>query len=682
MSVDTMFRKAICIRLFWLVLAVASLLGASAVQSQTVSADFGGRNGATPVIPSGLFSVGGTGSSLQNRNAISTLTTAGLNEARFWISLQQIYATSTPNFSQLDWALQTMQSTGVRPLGVIYGTPPSLGSGFCAPPSDVGRWGQMAASVVAHVNRNYPGLMRDYEIWNEPELASSLCVADDTARLNTYISMFAAAGSAMHAQAQSDGQPIRTGGPGISRVKELAQVWVTALVSNSSSAPYADFVSFHFYPSGMYDIQHGMNWSTLYATTQSATLGPAYYYKKTEPLVRQGHQPNAGSTPIYITEYNANWAYAVDCCRNNPTYGPLWNSLVITDLLNVVYSGATTVPSQLSYFYASEKYFCLLGQWNASMDCNTAALDPYPQFYAYKLFASPEYLDLQKGGHMAVSVSPASTTSGLAATAFYTSAADSAVIINPTSTDYNAINVLLKNPGLTSATGTAYLLDRANGQISSQSVALTPMSGGYTAQVAVPAYSTVAISVKGSQGGGGGGSAPTAVLNVTPQTGTQPVTVIADSSQSDGGGESIVGRTIDFGDGYWKSWQPTVSHTYTKAGSYKIRLTIKNQSGQISTANTVVTVGGGSGGSAPKAVLTVTLQTGTHPVTITADSSQSLDGGEPIVGRTIDFGDGYWKSWQATVSHTYTKAGSYKVLLTIKNQSGQISTANTIVTIQ
>ena len=59
-----------------------------------------------------------------------------------------------------------------------------------------------------------------------------------------------------------------------------------------------------------------------------------------EALVRKGSQPKAATTPLYVTELNANWAYAVDGLRNDPTYGPSWNSAALTDLLNVVYNGA------------------------------------------------------------------------------------------------------------------------------------------------------------------------------------------------------------------------------------------------------------------------------------------------------------------------------------------------------
>lgn len=122
-----------------LLLAVVSFYG----QAQTVTVDFGGRSGSTAVVPSGFFSVGGIGDPLADPVAIATLTSAGLNRTRFWIGLQQVYATSTPDFSVLDSEMQIMSASGVHPIGVIYDTPPSLGSSPCAPPSmsvDGARW--------------------------------------------------------------------------------------------------------------------------------------------------------------------------------------------------------------------------------------------------------------------------------------------------------------------------------------------------------------------------------------------------------------------------------------------------------------------------------------------------------------------------------------------------------------
>lgn len=578
-----------------LAVIVALLGNATSGQSQTVTANFGSRSGSTPAVPSGLFAVGGTGVDVTAQGPVSTLTSAGLTGTRFWIPLQQIYATSTPNFSILDAQLKNMSAAGLHPIGVIYDTPPSLGSNPCDAPSNIATWGQMAASVVANVDQKYPGLLQEYEIWNEPELAASLCISDATTRLNTYVSMFAAAASAMHAQAKADGQTISTGGPVISQMSQ-ASTWLPALLNNSSTAPYVGFVSFHLYITGQSNIDAGMGWSSLYAITQSSTQGLAHYYEMIQSLVRAGNQPNAASTPIYVTEYNDNWAYAVDCCRNNNTYAPLWNSLAVTDFLNTVYSGASAGPSRLAYFNAVGQYFCIMGAYDANMDCNTSQSYPYPQFYAFALFASPSYLNLQTGGHMAVSVSPASTTSGLSATAFYTSTADDVVIINPTTTSYSAVNVTLANPGITSATGTMYLLNNANAEIASQSVSLSSVSGGYSTTIAVPALSTVAVSLKGTNETAtvtpvtptAPVGAPSAILSVTPTAGS--LTVSIDSSKSTGGGSAIVGRTIAFGDGTWLNWTPTTTHTYSKAGTYTVVLTVKNQVGQLASASSIVTV--------------------------------------------------------------------------------------------
>jgi hypothetical protein len=161
------------------------LFGSASSQAQTVTADFAYRSGSTPAIPSGLLGVGGSGNWFSQPAAVNTITSAGLSETRFWILLQQVYATPTPDFGVLDAQLKSISAEGLHPIGVIMNTPPSLGSNACSAPSDVTKWGQMTAAVVAHINQNFPGVVQDYEIWNVPELATSLCVSDPTARLNT-----------------------------------------------------------------------------------------------------------------------------------------------------------------------------------------------------------------------------------------------------------------------------------------------------------------------------------------------------------------------------------------------------------------------------------------------------------------------------------------------------------------
>ena len=146
--------------------------------------------------------------------------------------------------------------------------------------------------------------------------------------------------------------------------------------------------------------------------------------------------PSPGSTPIYITEYNTNWAFFQDCCKNNPTYAPLFNSLYLTDMLNSVYNGVPQMPAKVYYFAGSAyPYFCLIGVKDSNNDCLYSAGAtpvPYPQYYAYDLLASPSYLGLSAGGHMAKTIStPTGGGGGLATTAFYTASQDAVVIINP-----------------------------------------------------------------------------------------------------------------------------------------------------------------------------------------------------------------------------------------------------------
>lgn len=671
-----------------LLLFAAMLVGGLTSQAQTVSADFGGRTAATPVVPKGLFAVNGVGSTLSDTGAINTLTNAGLDGTRFWIPMDQIFANpSALNYSYLDRYLTTIQNTGLKPIAVMNGTPPSLGAKACSVPSNISQWGQMAATVVAHIDQKFPGLVQDYEIWNEPESTTSLCVTGSTSALNTYVSLYQAAAPAMKAQAQADNQTIRIGGPVIADMTQ-ASTWLPALLNNASTAPYVDFVSFHLYITGQNEINNGMQWSNLYATSQGSTGGLIHYYNLVESLVRAGKQPNAASTPIYVSEFNTNWAYAVDHLRNDPSYGPLWNSLAISDFLNAGYNGATALPSRLAYFMSYGKYFCMVGQWNTDMDCNPATMDPYPQYYAFKLFASPSYLNLQAGAKMASWVSPNSTKTGLTATAFYTDAADNIAIINPTSTAYTAVPVSINNPGITSATGTSYLLNSSNSQITTGSLTLSLSGSTYNTTVDVPAYSTVAVSLTGTISPTTVQAAPpppppapvppVPVLNVT--LSSTPLMINVDTSASQGGnGDAITGRTINFGDGTWVNSVATTTHTYAKAGTYTVSVTLKNEDNLTANASKSVTV---TTAAAPVPVLNVTPTSGTAPLVINIDTSASTGGGNStITGRTIDFGDSSPVSSAATTTHTYTNPGSYTVTLTLTNQAGLKATATSVVTV-
>lgn len=365
------------------------------------------------------------------------------------------------------------------------------------------RYAQLAASFVTHIDQDFPGVVQDYEIWNEPD-GGGLCGSSNSqsGKLSSYLAIYAAVGPAMRSAAKADGVQIHIGGPTLGSVYN-ASTWLPALLSNPSTAPYVDFVSYHFYASSPTDVSRGMNWDgsggkpSLLAQTQTGSFsGVSGGYNQIASLVHQGSQPNAASTPIYVDEYNSDWGFVLDCCRNSATYSPVWNSLVISDLLNAAYGSAHTVPGKILYYAISNPPFCVAGSLDGNMDCKKAGSpQAYPQYYALKLFSDSNYLGLEQGGYMAASVQQ-SSNSGLVTTAFYTPGGDQMVIVNTSGNNYSNIPVAANNAGPTPSQATLYTLNSDNRTIATESLALTSNNnGGFTATVSVPPYSVVALSL-------------------------------------------------------------------------------------------------------------------------------------------------------------------------------------------
>jgi PKD repeat protein len=562
-------------------------VGQGFAQSATVNADFADRSGGV-TIPANMF--GFNPVTLQDTTALGLVAQAGFSEVRRTPDLPTIYATTTPDWSSLDWTMQQAQAVGLHPLVVISRTPPWLqpSSNPCdagtdpshAPPTDAAQWAQVAASFVAHLDSKFPGLVQDFEIWNEPDQQTSLCAPanTDASRLLLYLNLYAAAASAMRAQAEQDGVAIRIGGPTASD-PTLAVAWIVSLLADPQTAPNVDFVSYHIYPAGSKVTQSTNTWSNIYDKVQGVQ-GALDTYLGIAAAVRAGLQPNASHTPIYITEYNDGAAFVADCCRNDPTYGPLWNSVFLTDVLNSAYAGLP-LPER-AYYYAgnSAPYFCLVGQVDAAMDCNASAFTPYPQYYAYQLFASPAYLGLKNGGHMANSVSVVGTPN-LLATAFYNSSKDIVVIVNPTATVYSGVSVAAKNTGFSAVEASSLLLNSSNPHIAKQAVVSS--ANAETATVAVPAYSTVAVSWSA---GPVQDTPPVASLSVSPTSGTVPLKVTANSSASYDPDGSISSRSVNFGDGSPASTAAVATHTYSQSGNYNVQLVVTDNDG-VSSSKTV-----------------------------------------------------------------------------------------------
>ncbi len=84
----------------------------------------------------------------------------------------------------------------------------------------------------------------------------------------------------------------------------------------------------------------------------------------------------------------------------------------------------------------------------------------------------------------------------------------------------------------------------------------------------------------------------------------------------------------------------------------------------------------------PVASLSVTPSTGSAPLGVTANASNSTQGTNPIAGYTFAWGDGSTTGPQAgsSATHTYTTAGTRTVTLTVTDTVGLTSTAAATVT--
>jgi hypothetical protein len=477
--------------------------------SSSISADFSSRSGSSPSIAPNFIGAG-VGGGLHT-DTLPLLTSGGINYTRFHAYIENVYRTTTPDWSSLDSRLAAMQSAGLHVILELDHTPnwllpssnpcPSSMPPNFAYPRDVNRFAQLAASFVTHIDANFPGVVQDYEIWNEPD-GPGLCTTPNSSdgKLKGYLSLYAAVAPRLRDAARADGVPIRIGGPTLGAARANADRWISALLSNPSTAPYVDFVSFHYYPSGPKDVQNGMTWDgngSLRNKTQASGSGIAAVYQQVANLVHRGSQPNASNTPIYLDEYNSDYGFVLDCCRNSPTYSPVWNSLVIADLLNAAYSGAQTVPGKLLYYAVSNPPFCLAGQLNGSMDCSYSyggTPQAYPQYYALRLFADSAYLGLEQGGNMAASIQQSSSPN-LVTTAFYNASGDKLVIVNTSGNNYSNLKVGVQNPGLSASSATLFTLNSRNSTIATESVSLNSTGSGYTATVSVPPYSVVALSI-------------------------------------------------------------------------------------------------------------------------------------------------------------------------------------------
>ncbi len=171
------------------------------------------------------------------------------------------------------------------------------------------------------------------------------------------------------------------------------------------------------------------------------------------------------------------------------------------------------------------------------------------------------------------------------------------------------------------------------------------------------------------------GSPPTAAFTA-PSTSAAGATVDFDASGSSdpNAGVAITGYSWRFGDGS-SGTGVAPTHAYAHAGTYDATLTIADSGGFTASAARTIVVH--SVPAARIAVLSAHPAAGV-PVGFSAASSTAFGGS--LTGERWSFGDG--TSGAGTSSrHTFTRAGTYRVRLTVTTADAQVATAAATVTV-
>jgi PKD repeat protein len=128
----------------------------------------------------------------------------------------------------------------------------------------------------------------------------------------------------------------------------------------------------------------------------------------------------------------------------------------------------------------------------------------------------------------------------------------------------------------------------------------------------------------------------------------------------------------EFGDGTAHSGPATITHTYAAVGSYVIKLSVTDNASANDTNSQSVTVSN----TAPVAAFTSACSN----LTCSFNAFGSADPDGTIVSYAWSFGDGITSSG-ASLSHSYTAAGTYSVILTVTDNGAASSSQTQSVTV-
>lgn len=173
---------------------------------------------------------------------------------------------------------------------------------------------------------------------------------------------------------------------------------------------------------------------------------------------------------------------------------------------------------------------------------------------------------------------------------------------------------------------------------------------------------------------------PTAAFTMSPAQALMNVPVTFDASTSSPGdaATSISSYAWNFGDGTAAGAGKSVTHTFTTQQTFNVTLTVTNDRG-LSASKTTPTAVGGLALPTPKFVYSPTAPAAGQTVLFNADQTTAAPG-HTVTTFNWNFGDGVTASG-FLVSHAFTNAGSYNVVLSVLDDTGQKGTISQTVTV-
>ena len=172
---------------------------------------------------------------------------------------------------------------------------------------------------------------------------------------------------------------------------------------------------------------------------------------------------------------------------------------------------------------------------------------------------------------------------------------------------------------------------------------------------------------------------PTAQFSVSPTSGPAGTSFTFNGSASYDSDGTITSYAWQYGDGSTDTGS-VVSHVYTVAGTYTVRLTVTDDDGATDTETRTLTVSATSN-QPPTAAFSFSPTSAAPGDWFQFNGSASSDADGTIVGYAWQFGDGSTDSGPVAY-HAYTSTGTYTVRLTVTDDDGatDVETHTVVVT--